>query len=78
MTEQNVVQFVFMSIVCRFGVSIQIITDNKTQFTCKKLRKFCEDSGIKLSFVPVYHPQANGQVEVTWQDPTDSTAFCPP
>lgn len=64
-SEQNVIQFLFKNIICRFGVSLQIITDNRTQFTGKKVKKFCKDSGIKLSFALVYQPQANGQVEVT-------------
>lgn len=29
-SEQNVIQFVFRNIVCRFGVPLQIITDNGT------------------------------------------------
>lgn len=45
--------------------NIHIITDNGTQFIGRKLREFYVDSGIKLSFASVYHPQANGQVEVT-------------
>lgn len=48
-SEQNVIQFLFRNIICRFGVPLQIITDNGTQFTGKKVTKFCEDSGIKLS-----------------------------
>lgn len=57
--------FVFRSIVCHFGVPIQIIMDNGIQFTGEKLREFFEDNGIKLSFAPMYHSQGNGQVEVT-------------
>lgn len=59
-TEDSVIQFMLRSIVYRFGVPLQVISNNGTQFTDKKLRKLCEDNGIKLSFVPVYHPQANG------------------
>ena len=40
-----------------------IVTDNGTNFDSKKFRKFCDDSGIKLKFASVAHPQTNGQVE---------------
>lgn len=49
--------------MCKYGVPIQIITDNDTQFTRKTIRTFCKDSNIKLSFASVNHPQENGQVE---------------
>lgn len=35
---------------------MQIITNNRTQFAGRKLKKFCEENGIKLTFTPVYHP----------------------
>lgn len=44
---------------------MQIITDNGTQIAEKKLGKFREENGIKLTSALVYHPQSNGQVEVT-------------
>lgn len=62
-TQDKVVKFVFKNIVCKFGVPIQIITDNETQFEGKSMRSFCKDSNIKLSFALVHHPQTNGQVE---------------
>lgn len=61
--QDNAVKFVFRNIVYKFGVPIQIITDNGTQFTGKAMNFFCKDSNIKLSFASVHHPQSNGQVE---------------
>lgn len=62
-TQESTVKFVFRNIICKFGVPVQIITDNGTQFARKVMRNFCKDSNIKLSFASIHHPQTNGQVE---------------
>lgn len=64
-SQECAVKFVFRSIICRFGVPVQIVTDNGTQFAGGGMKKFCKDNEIKLSFTSVYHPQTNGQVEAT-------------
>jgi transposase InsO family protein len=51
------------SIVFRFGVPHNIITDNGTNFTSKEFKSYCESMGIKLKFASVAHPKTNGQVE---------------
>lgn len=53
--EQSIINFVFCNIVCHFGILMQIIMDNNTQFLGKKLGRFYEDNKIKLSFASVYH-----------------------
>jgi hypothetical protein len=50
------------SIVFRFGVPHNIITDNGTNFTSKELKNYCESMGIKLKFASVAHPKTNMQV----------------
>ncbi|XP_074337261.1 uncharacterized protein LOC141674453 [Apium graveolens] len=55
--------FVFNSIVCRFGIPYKLISDNGKQFDSKELRKLCQDLNIKKDFAAVYHPQSNGQTE---------------
>jgi hypothetical protein len=40
-----------------------IITDNGTQFTTRKFKDFCSNSGIKINYASVSHPQSNVQVE---------------
>jgi transposase InsO family protein len=40
-----------------------ITTDNGTQFTTREFKDFCADSGIKINYASVSHPQSNGQVE---------------
>lgn len=62
-TQDKAVKFVFKNVICKFGVLIQIITDNGAQFAGKAMRNFCKDGNIKLSFASVHHPQTNGQVE---------------
>jgi transposase InsO family protein len=57
-----VVEFI-KEIMYRFGVPNNIITDNGTQFTVKELNDFCANSGIKINYALVSHPQSNGQVE---------------
>jgi transposase InsO family protein len=46
-----------------FGVLNNIITNNGTQFTAREFKDFCVDSGIKINYASVSHPQSNGQVE---------------
>jgi hypothetical protein len=51
------------SIIFRFGVPHSIITHNRTNFTSKDFKNYCESMGIKLKFASVAHPKKNGQVE---------------
>jgi hypothetical protein len=51
------------SIVFRFGVPYNIITENETNFTSKEFKNYCKGLGIKLKFASVAHPKTNGQVE---------------
>jgi transposase InsO family protein len=50
-------------IMYQFGVPNNIITDNGTQFSVREFKDFCGDSGIKINYALVSHPQSNGQVE---------------
>ncbi|GJW51399.1 reverse transcriptase domain-containing protein [Tanacetum coccineum] len=51
-----------------FGIPKIIISDNGKQFAGGIFLVFCQKLGILQSFTSVYHPQANGQVEVTNRD----------
>jgi transposase InsO family protein len=51
------------SIVCRFGVPHNIITDNGSNFTAEEFQDYYEEQGIRVSYASVAHPQTNGQVE---------------
>ncbi|GKV40900.1 hypothetical protein SLEP1_g48494 [Rubroshorea leprosula] len=60
-TEKKIEEFLFNSILCRFGIPKWIIVDNGPQFRAATLRSFCNDYGIELSLTSVYTPQSNGQ-----------------
>ncbi|XP_074374159.1 uncharacterized protein LOC141714544 [Apium graveolens] len=62
-TAKKTKDFVFNSIVYRFGIPYKLIPDNGKQFDSKELRKLCEDLNIKKDFTAVYHPQSNGQTK---------------
>ncbi|GKV37361.1 hypothetical protein SLEP1_g45403 [Rubroshorea leprosula] len=63
LTSKKVEDFVFSSIICRYGIPNRIVADNGTQFNCTSFRDFCSSYGIKLQFTSVYHPESNGMVE---------------
>ncbi|KAL0427703.1 UNVERIFIED_CONTAM: hypothetical protein Slati_2945100 [Sesamum latifolium] len=58
-------KFIWRNIVCRFGLSREIISDNGRQFQGKRLQEWCRGLHVKQRFTSVAHPQSNGQVEVT-------------
>jgi len=62
-TAQQVQQFVWKDIICRYGVPHTIITDNGRQFIDIGLAKFYIGLGIKHITSSVEHPQTNGQAE---------------
>ena len=64
-TGNKIRDFFYTQIICRFGVPYLLVADNGTQFESPKMAGLCEDLGIKLNHVAVYHPKANGQVEAT-------------
>ena len=63
-TQQNVKNFVWKSIVCRFGVPRVLVFDNGQQFDNTPFREFCEQLGINNHYSSSSYPQANGQAEV--------------
>ena len=63
-TQQNVKNFVWKNIVCRFGVPKVLLSDNGRQFDNTLFRDFCAHFGIQNHYSSPAHPQANGQAEV--------------
>src|ERR1041384_2652660 len=61
-TALTAVNFI-KSIILRFGVPHNIITDNGTNFTAAEFQNFCQELGIKINYASVAHPQSNDQVE---------------
>lgn len=65
-TTTNILEFLKRSILARFGVPQDIVTDNGTQFIDMKL-KTLEELKVKQHFELVKHPQTNVQVEAANQ-----------
>ena len=63
-TQQNVKNFVWKNIVCRFGVPKVLVSNNGRQFDNTLFRDFCAHFGIQNHYSSPAHPQANSQVEV--------------
>src|SRR4051812_34922738 len=61
-TALTAVNFI-KSIIFRFGVPHNIITDNGTNFTAAEFQFFCQELGIKIKYASVEHLESNGQVE---------------
>ncbi|XP_075478960.1 uncharacterized protein LOC142519822 [Primulina tabacum] len=64
-TEDEVMKFLWKSIVCRYGIPRKLISDNGRQFQGKKITSRCREMKIIQSFTSVAYPHANGQTEVT-------------
>ncbi|XP_073016849.1 uncharacterized protein [Primulina eburnea] len=64
-TENDVLKFLWKSIVCRYGVPRRLISDNGRQFQGAKIEAWCKEMKIQQVFTSVAYPQSNGQVEVT-------------
>ena len=63
--EKLVVEFIYEEIFMRFGVPREIVTDQGSQFTSKLIKELTMKYGIQHCKSSPYHPQANGQVELT-------------
>jgi malate synthase len=53
-TASKAVEFI-REIMYQFGVSNNIITDNRTQFTAREFKDFCADICIKINYDSVSH-----------------------
>ena len=63
-TQQNVKNFMWKNIVCKFGVHKVLVFDNGRQFDNTLFWDFCAHFGIQNHYSSPTHPQANGQAEV--------------
>ncbi|KAM6569035.1 hypothetical protein CsatB_017020 [Cannabis sativa] len=62
-TYKKVLDFVVKNIIRRFGISVKIVFDERTQFDGELFTEFCERNKIIKIFSLVSRPQENGQVE---------------
>ena len=63
-TEQKVRNFVWRSIICRFGIPRALVSDNEKQFDNPKFKDFCTELRIKNYYSSPAHLQSNIQAEV--------------
>jgi hypothetical protein len=64
-TKKNIQNFVWKTVICRFGIPRVLVSDNGKQFDNPRFRQFSQELGIHNHYSSPGHPQANGQVEVT-------------
>ncbi|XP_072073804.1 uncharacterized protein [Arachis hypogaea] len=62
-TAEKVQNFIWKSIICRFSLPREIMSDNGRQFTNRKIASYLTDIHIKHHFSSVEHPQTNGLAE---------------
>ena len=58
--EQAVAYFLYDDNSTLFGVPMEIVTKQGTQFTSKLIQSLMQQFKIKHRFSTPYHPQANG------------------
>jgi len=64
-TEEKVVDFLRENVFYKFGYSAELVTDQGSQFTSNMIEDLLTQHKIKHRTSTSFHPQANGQVEVT-------------
>eukprot|EP00253_Pinus_taeda_P010834 PITA_10834 len=64
-TEEKVAEFLRENIFYKFGYPRELVTDQGSQFTSNLIEDLLAHRKIKHRTSTPYHPQANGQVEVT-------------
>ncbi|PKA65147.1 RNA-directed DNA polymerase like [Apostasia shenzhenica] len=67
-TAQNVENFLWANILCRYGIPMVIITDNGTPFANQRIHDFSGEHQINLKYDSVWHPHTNGQAEAANKD----------
>jgi hypothetical protein len=63
--DDQVISFLENNIFSRFGLPLEIITDNGPTFISSKMTQFLAKLGVKHFTSSTYYPQGNGQVEST-------------
>ncbi len=63
--EEKVAEFLRENIFYKFGYPRELVTDQGNQFTSNLIEYLLTHHNIKHRTSTPYHPQANGQVEVT-------------
>ncbi|XP_026384876.1 uncharacterized protein LOC113280473 [Papaver somniferum] len=64
-TRHDVKRFIWENIVCIFGISDAIVSDNGKQSDSGVIKDFCKNLNIRHNFSSPYYAQSNGQAEAT-------------
>jgi hypothetical protein len=59
-TTDNVIKFLWSSVICRFGIPHAFVTNNGKQFDCGPFRKWCAELRIRNYYSTPIHAPANG------------------
>ena len=62
---KTVIKFLTKNIFCRFGTPRVLISDGGSHFCNAQLQKVLEHYGVRHKVATTYHPQTNGQAEVS-------------
>lgn len=58
--DKKVMDFLWKSIICSFGLPKVLVISNEKQFDRKKFKGLCEELVIDLQFTSIAHPETNG------------------
>lgn len=61
-TASSVIK-ILRSTFARFGLPVELVSDQGPPFTSSEFRSFLTNNGIKQTFSPAYHPASNGAAE---------------
>lgn len=59
----NVIK-VLRTTFARFGLPLELVSDQGPPFTSSEFKAFLRNNGIRQMFSPIYHPASNGAAEV--------------
>ena len=65
----TVVRFIQKNILSRFEAPITIISDERSHFANKVFVKLMSKYGVKHAMSLAFHPQSNGQAEISCNTP---------
>ena len=68
-TDDHVISFLENNIFSKFGLPLEIITNNGPTFISANLTQFLAKLGVKHFTSSAYYPQGNGQAESTNKNP---------
>ena len=68
MDSNTIVGFIQINILSRYGAPRTVIKDEGSHFASKLFAKLLSRYGVRLAKGLAYHPQSNGQVEISNRD----------